>query len=80
MALTNLGIGYSLQSREREATEHSRQTLAIAQDMSDRRLECFTLTNVGIIHCREGRYQQATEYIQRALTIARDNDVLKLVP
>jgi class 3 adenylate cyclase/tetratricopeptide (TPR) repeat protein len=52
---------------------HSEQSLALARQAGDRRLESAALNQLGIVARKQGHYAEARAHYQRALQLARTN-------
>ncbi|MDV3351703.1 tetratricopeptide repeat protein [Leptothoe sp. LEGE 181152] len=66
------GIEQYNQANYPEALELFQQSLAIRQDIGDRRGVGASLNNIGFIYDSQGDYPQALDYYQQALAIRQD--------
>ena len=67
--LNNLGLAYANLGKYQQAIDYYERTLAISQDIGDKRSECNRLGNLGNAYANLGQYQQAIDYYERAKAI-----------
>ncbi|WP_458789459.1 CHAT domain-containing protein, partial [Adonisia turfae] len=71
-SLNNIGGIYDSQGDYIQALDYYQQSLAIRQDIGDRRGEGMMLNNIGGIYDSQGDYIQALDYYQQSLAIRQD--------
>jgi CHAT domain-containing protein len=69
-SLSGLGNAYNSLEDYKQAIEYHKQSLAIAQEISDPKGEGNSLSGLGNVYNSLGDYKQAIDYHQQSLTIA----------
>jgi tetratricopeptide (TPR) repeat protein len=70
--LNRQGRRLNQQARYLEALEYYERSLAIRQEIGDRRGEAILLNNIGLVYNNLGQYEQALSYYQQALPITQE--------
>ena len=68
-ALNNIGITYHKHRDYPRALEYYQQSLALREQLSDKRGTALTLNNIGLLHREQSDHKRALEYYQQSLAI-----------
>ena len=72
LALNNIGVNYNALNQYQKAIDNLQQSLKIAREIKDQRLEVKSLGNLGLAYSNLGKYDKVIEFQLQSLAIARE--------
>ncbi|MBD2319632.1 CHAT domain-containing protein [Phormidium tenue] len=72
LALNNIGVNYNALDQYQKAIDNLQQSLKIAREIKDQRLEVRSLGNLGLAYSNLGKYDKAIKFQLQSLAIARE--------
>ena len=73
-ALNNIGLTYHKHRDYPRALEYYQQSLALREQLNDKRVAALTLNNIGRFHREQGDHKRALDYYQQSLAIREKLD------